>query len=158
MKMSMALLALAISSLSLALQLRGQKPAPPLEKFLAPARLTELERRMERADVRMIRESAAMRDGIGVPFIREITSDHQRIIVRVMVSEDYLPTNHDAQKKALLETAELSVFTVASEFDLESPAATNVVSVQFLSIQKMVHGVDAHSIYAEYRGGELMFH
>jgi len=33
MKTSLTMLALVISSLSLALQLRGQKPVPPLEKF-----------------------------------------------------------------------------------------------------------------------------
>jgi len=74
--MSLALLALVVSLLSLALQLRGQKPVPPLEKFMVPARLNELGHRMERADVLMIRESILMRKGIGVPFIREITDDH----------------------------------------------------------------------------------
>ncbi len=34
MKMSLALLAIVISLFSLALQLRGQKPIPPLEKFI----------------------------------------------------------------------------------------------------------------------------
>ena len=102
MKMSLALLALVISSLALALQLKGQKPVPPLEKFMVPARLTDLDRRIERADVRMIRDSTVMRNGIGVPFIREITNDHQHMIVRVLVSEENLPKTYDERKKALL--------------------------------------------------------
>jgi hypothetical protein len=46
MKTSLALLALAISLFSFALQLRGQTPVPPLEKFMVPARLSELEHRI----------------------------------------------------------------------------------------------------------------
>ncbi len=158
MKMSLALLALVISSLSLALQLSGQKPVPPLEKFMVPARLNELDHRMERADVRMIRGSIVMRQGIGVPFIREITDDYQHIIVRVLVSEEDLPKTYDARKKALFETAALSLAMVASEFDLESRTVANVITVQFVSIGATIRELNAGKTYAEFRGGELTFH
>src|SRR5438445_8747333 len=102
MKMSLALLALVISLLSQSLQLRGQKPVPPLEKFMVPAQLSELEHRMERADIRLIRDSIVMRNGIGIPFIREISADHQHAIVRVLVSEEDLPKNYDERKQAVL--------------------------------------------------------
>jgi hypothetical protein len=158
MKMSLALLALVISLFSLALQLRGQKPVPPLEKFMVPARLSELEHRMERADVRLIRDATLSRNGIGVPFMREITDDHQRIIVRVLVSEEGLPQAYDERKKALMETALSSLSTVASEFDLKFSSAMNVVTVQFLSTKEMLREVNADKMYAEYKGGELTFH
>ena len=158
MKMSLALLALVISSLALALQLKGQKPVPPLEKFMVPAQLTELEHRMERADARMIRDSTVMRNGIGVPFIREITNDHQHIIVRALISEKGLPKTYDERKEALLDAAALSVATVASEFDLESGKVLNVVSVQFVSMGATIRELNAGKTYAEYRGGELTFH
>jgi len=158
MKMSLALLALVISSFSLALQLRGQKPVPPLEKFMVPARLSELDHRMERADVLMIRESIVMRRGIGVPFIREITDDGQHIIVRALVSEEDLPKAYDERKKALFDTAALSLAMVASEFDLESRTVTNVVIVQFVSVGATIKELNAGKTYAEYRGGELTFH
>jgi len=159
MHMSLALLALVLSSLALALQLKGQKPVPPLEKFMVPARMTDLDRRMERADVRMIRDSTVMRNGIGVPFIREITNDHQHMIVRVLVSEENLPKTYDERKKALFASAFESVSTIAAEFDLQFPSpAVNVVTVQFVSITDIVKGANADKTYAEYRGGELTFH
>ncbi len=159
MKLSIALLALVISSLSLGLQLRGQKPVPPLEKFMVPARPNELEHRMELADMLLIRDSIVMRDGIGVPFIREKTNDHQHIIVRALVSEDYLPKAYDERKKALFARAFESVSTVATEFDLQFPsAAVNVVTVQFVSITDIVKGANADKTFAEYKGGELTFH
>jgi len=162
MKMSLALLALVISSLSLALQLKGQKPVPPLEKFVVPARMSELDHRTERADVQMIRDSIVMRRGIGVPFIREITDDHQHIVVRVLVSEEDLPKSYDERKKALLGTALNSWITVASEFDLKvdlkTSSAKNIVIVQFVSISDLVKEANADKIYAEFRGGELTFH
>jgi len=157
-KMSLALLALVISLLSLALQLRGQKPVPPLEKFMVPAQLNELDHRMERADVRMIRDSTLTRNGVGVPFIREITGDHQRIIIRALVSEQDLPQAYDERKKALLETAVLSLATVASEFDLKFSSATNVVTVQFVSTKDILKEANVEKTYAEYKGGELTFH
>jgi len=152
MKTSLALLALVISSLSLALQLRGQKPVPPLEKFMVPARLTELEHRMERADVQMIRDSTVMRNGMSVPFIREVTTDHQHIIVRVLISEDDLPKNYDERKKALFGTAVSSSLDVGSEFDLDFSKSNSVVTVQFISLRTL------DKTYAEYKGGELTFH
>jgi hypothetical protein len=36
---------------------------------------------------RLIRDSTLMNKGVGVPFIREMTNDHEHIIVRVLVSE-----------------------------------------------------------------------
>lgn len=152
MKMSLSMIAIVISSLSLALQLRGQKPVPPLEKFMVPAQLSELERRMERADALLIRDSIVMSNGIGVPFIREITADHQHAIVRVLVSEKDLPKNYDERKKELLSTAMLSSIDVGSEFDLEFPKSNSVVIVQFMSLGSL------GKTYAEYKDGELTFH
>jgi hypothetical protein len=152
MKMSLALLAIVISLFSLALQLRGQKPIPPLEKFMVPAQVSELERRMERADMSLIRDSIVMRNGIGVPFIREIAADHQHAIVRVLVSEKDLPKNYDERRKELLETAMLSSIDVGSEFDLDFPRSNSVVTVQFISLGTL------DKTYAEYKGGELTFH
>jgi hypothetical protein len=151
-KMALAVLALVISLLSLALQLKGQKPVLPLEKFMVPAQISELNHRKERADISMIRNSALMNEGIGIPFIREITDDNQHIIVRALVSEKGLPQAFDERKKALLSTAWLAVLMVASEFDLENSSATNLVTVQFINT------TDYKKTYAEFKGGELTFH
>jgi hypothetical protein len=153
-KTCLALLALVISLLSLALQLRGQKPVSPLGKFVVPAQISELDRRKERVDIFLIRSSAPMNDGISIPFIREITADNQHIIVRAIVSEKYLPKTYDERKKALLSTAEMAVAAVASEFDLNFSSATDVVTVQFISMSQ----ADTTKPYAEYRGGDLTFH
>ncbi|SRR6266581_498987 len=158
MKLSIALLALVISSLSLGLQLKGQKPLPPLEKFMVPARLTELNHRMERADMLMIRNSIVMRNGIGVPFVREITDDYEHIVVRALVSEKDLPKTYDERKEALMDTVALSITLVASEFDLESRTVTKVVSVQFVSTSATIRELNAGKTFAEYKGGELTFH
>jgi hypothetical protein len=152
MKTSLVLFALIISSFSLALQVRGQKPVPPLEKFMVAARLSELDHRTERADVRLIRDSTLMNKGVGVPFIQEVTNDHQRIIVRVLVSEEDLPKTYDERKKELLGAALSSVGVVGSEFDLEFSKATSLVTVQFISLASL------DKTYAENKGGELTFH
>jgi len=47
---------------------------------------------------------------------------------------------------------------VASEFDLESRAVTNVISVQFVSMDATIKELNAGKTYAEFRGGELTFH
>jgi hypothetical protein len=156
MKMFLALLALVISTLSLALQLRGQKPVQPLEKFMVPAQLNDLGQRLERADVRMIRDSIAMSQGVGVPFIREITADHQHLIVRVFVSEQELPRLFDQRQQLLITTALLAQTDIASELDLEYSSAAKLVIVQFVSIQAGKGKLD--KTYAEFRGGELTFH
>ena len=158
MKTSLTLVALVISSLSLALHLRGQKLLPPLEKFLVPARMSELDHRMERADVRLIRDSTLMHNGVAVPFIHEITDDHQHIVVRVLVLEKDLPKAYEERKQTLSETAMLSLADVASEIDLKVSSARNVVIVQFVSIEDLAKNVNTDKTYAEYKGGELTFH
>ena len=157
MKMFLALLALVISSLSLALQLRGQKPVPSLEKFMVPAQLNDLGHRLERADVQMIRDSIVMSKGIGVPFIREITGDHQHLVVRAFVSEQDLPKDYDQRKKEMIMTALLAQSAIALELDLEYSSAAKLVIVQFVSIQGFSKG-KPDKIYAEFRDGEMTFH
>ncbi len=152
MKTSLTMLALVISSLSLALQLRGQKPVPPLEKFMVPAQLNDLGHRLERADVQMIRDSVVMSNGISIPFIREMTGDHQHLIVRAFVSEQNLPKDYDQRKKEMITTALLAQTDIASELDLEYSSAAKLVIVQFVSLRKL------DKIYAEFRDGEMTFH
>lgn len=158
MKMSLALLAVAISSLSLALQLKGQKPVPPLEKFVVPAKLTELGVRLQQADMRMMRDSIAMSQGIGTPFVRDMTSDYQHLIVRAFVSEQNLPQGYDGRKKALMMTALQALGSVSAELDLEYGSASKLVVVEFVSIDEFAKKPNTNKIYAEYRGGELTFH
>jgi len=157
-KMSLALLAVVISSLSLAWQLKGQKPVPPLEKFMVPSQSTELGVRLQQADIRMMRDSVAMSQGIGVPFVRDMTSDHQHLIVRTLVSEQDLPQGYDERKKALMMTALLALGDVSAELDLEYSAASKLIVVEFVSAGELVKKPNNNKIYAEYRGGELTFH
>src|SRR5437867_2992481 len=152
MKTLLVMLALLLSSVSLALQLKKPKPAPTLEKFLVPA--AELNLRMVIANQEMIRGSLAMRDGMGVPYIRRFTDDNQHIIVWVLVREEDLPKLYDERKKVLSDTA-MSAFTwVASAFDLkfEDHSTSEIVIVQFISIRDLAS--DNNKVYAEFKNGE----
>ncbi|HEY4931260.1 MAG TPA: hypothetical protein VII23_06785 [Terriglobales bacterium] len=57
---------------------------------------------------------------MSAPFVRKVTDDHQRLIVRVDVSEEDLPKGYEVRKKALLLKAKMAVSTVVIQFDLET--------------------------------------
>ena len=158
MKSTLLIIALLLSSLSLALQLK--KPASPLDRFMVPATLSELDYRRDKANVDMLRDTTAMRDGVGVPFIWDITDDHQHIIVRVFVSEKGLPKSFDERKEALSSVAWPAYGSVVSAFDLkfEDPRTPAMVAVQFMSIGDLVKDSSKAQPYAEFRNGQLTFH
>jgi len=110
----------------------------------------------------MIRDSAAMLDGFGIPFVKDLSNDHQRIIVRVLVSEKDLPRNYEERKYALLVKATSAVGTVGRAFELsfEDKSATHAVKVEFVSIQELVKATDPKQAktYAEFQDGELTSH
>jgi hypothetical protein len=156
MKNSVAVIALALSLVSLGFQAHKAKPTARFDRFIVPANLSEYDYRIMQANQHMIRESIDMRNGMGVPFVKRITDDHQRLIVWVLVEEDHLPTGYDERKKALLYKAIDVSSTVASEFDLPSEQYVDAVSVEFMSIGRLVK--DDKKPYAEYVKGELMLH
>jgi len=68
----------------------------------------------------MIQDSMVLHEGMSAPFVRKVTDDHQRLIVRVDVSEEDLPKGYEVRKKALLLKAKMAVSTVVIQFDLET--------------------------------------
>lgn len=161
MKTSLCVLAVLLSSLSLGFQMRKTRPVSHFDKYLVPAQISDYEYRRIVADQQMIKDSIVMRNGIGVPFVRELSDDHQQIVCRALVSEPDLPKSYDARKQALLETAWLAVGDAASEFDLDisDKATIHTVRVEFLSIQALTKGGNPtkERSYAAFTDGELVF-
>lgn len=158
MKNSIAVVALALSLLSLGFQAHKAKPAARFDKFVVPASISEFDYKAMQADQQMIRNAIEAKDGIGVPFVRKITDDRQRIVVRVLISEQSLPTGYDARKKALYTTAQYAAFLVASEFGLTDHGIQQVndtVLVEFIELSKLPQD---DKPYAEYVRGELIVH
>jgi hypothetical protein len=148
---------LALSSLSLALQIKESSLTLPFEKFMGPARISDFDLRVVRADQEMMRDSVPTSDGIGVPFIRELSDDHKQIIVRVLVAEKSLPKNHDELKQALENQAYEAIAVIASEFDLRfDPSENRAVRAEFISLMARIK--DPKSVYADFTGGVLTFH
>ena len=167
MKTPIAVLALLFSSLSLALQLKKPSPSPVFDKFLVPAKISELDYLAVRANQDMIRDYTDTPDGVGVPRIVQLSDDHRRIIVRAVVSEKRLPKDHDELKKVLLVTASQAVASVALEFGLsfDDKSADRIVRVEFTTIDSRLkstpNGVEGYvgsHPYADFTDGELAFH
>ena len=155
----MVVLALLLSSLSLALQLKS-KPTSLFDKYSGPARMSEYEYRTNLADQHMMKEAIPMQNGVGVPFVRQLSDDHQRILCRAMVSEEYLPKAYNERRVALLKTAYDAVGAVTSEFELSDDVASRAVKVEFVSIEEAAKGAKSEKgkVYAEFNDGDLTFH
>jgi hypothetical protein len=107
----------------------------------------------------MMRETAVMHEGLGVPFVYRLSGDNKHLTIRVFVPEQDLPKTYDERKKALQMIAFPAFGSVASEFNLDvgSDAAKRAISVEFVSIEQLVRN-KAPKPYAEYTNGELIFH
>ncbi len=167
MKTSIATLALLLSSLSLALQIKKSNPISPFDKFMVPAKISELDYHAVRANQDMIKGYVDIPNGIGVPEISALSDDHRRIIVKAVVYEKHLPKDHDELKNALLFTAYRAIGSVASEFDLntDDKSAHRAVRMEFLSnhsglkdTPNGVVGFVPSTVYADFTDGELTFH
>jgi len=161
MKTFVVVLALLLSSASLALQFKKSAPIPFFEKFMGPARLSDFDLRVLRAELYMTRDAIDMRNGIGVPFVRQLSDDHRRVTLRAIVSEESLPKDHGKRKSALLFAAYSAVAAIASDFDLpiDDKSTTQMVRVEFVSMEDMVKSTNSQNpnIYAEFTDGELTF-
>jgi hypothetical protein len=163
MKTSMVVTSLLLSIASLAFQVAKPKPkpAPVFEKYFGPATISEFDYHVMRVDEDMTRNSMVMLKGIAAPFIRKLSDDRQRVIVRVLVSEEDLPKAYDERKAALLHTAYSAASSVYSEFDLNpDQKGFSAVTVEFMSIEQLVKGKDSNKAkpYAEFTNDELTFH
>jgi hypothetical protein len=161
MKTSLPLVALLLSSLSLGLQLQKKnRSIPTFDKYLAPAKISEYEFRTLLADKEMIRDSVVMNKGIGVPFVHRLSDDHQRIICRALVSEDYLPKSHDERRQTLIMAAWKAAGDVVTQFGLPiDDQSMHAVTVEFLSIEAMAKDKpQKERLYAEFADGEITFH
>ena len=160
MKTTMVAAALLFSSLSLALQLRQSRPAPIFDKFAVPAAVSDFEYRATNANIMMIRDAAPLYEGAGIPFIRQLSDDHQTIVIRVLVSEKELPKSYEERKNVLLTKAVNSAGDVGGAFDLNfaSKATMHAVRVEFVSIHDLVDNPTHPKIYAEWKDEELTFH
>jgi hypothetical protein len=153
MKNSIAVVALALSLVSLGFQAHNAKPAARFDKFMGPASISEFDYRVMTANQEMIQNSMILQEGMAAPFVYKVTDDHQRLIVRVDVSEKDLPSGYDERKKALLLKATMAVGVVIAQFD---SATRDAVSVEFMTFDQIVKG--DKKPYAEYVKGELTFH
>ena len=149
-----------LSILSLGFQVHNSKVVPVFEKFFVPVRLSDYDYRVMSANDRMVREAIQTHDGIGVPFIKKLSDDHQRITVWVIISDESLPRSYDDRKKALEGTAYLNAVFVASEFDMElgSDVARRAISVEFWTFKQLASKEKAPTPYAELKNGEFTFH
>ena len=160
MKTTLIVLALLLSSLSLGLQLKTARATPFFDKYLLPARISDLDYRTLQANNEIIQNSWIMNDGLGLPRVWGLSDDHQRIICRVDVSEKDLPKSHEEQKKVLEQTALSAVSGVYGVFGLGKlgdKAATNAVKVEFMSIDSFAKEGKPKA-YAEFSDGQLTFH
>jgi hypothetical protein len=153
-------LLLSSLALALALQLKTSKPSPIFDKFAVPAAISEFEYRATSANIPMIRDAAPMYEGVGIPFIKQLSSDHQTVVIRVLVSEKELPKDYEERKKVLLIKAANSVADVAAAFDLNlgDKAAIHAVRAEFVSIHDLVDNPTHPKIYAEWKDEERTFH
>lgn len=147
-----------LSSVSLGYQLKGgaRNGAATFAKYAAlPARESELDHRLELADVQMIRESLPMRNGIGYPRVWGMSADNSRVVIRMHVSEQDLPSNHDQLQKALIGAAYDAIIGVSIQFGKDELSSKDI-TVEFQSIERMLHEKD--TIYAVFSNEELTFH
>jgi hypothetical protein len=156
MKNSIAILALVLSVVSLGFQAHNTKSSLRFDKFLVPAHVSEFDYRAMQANQRMIRDSLNMEEGMGVPYVKDVTDDHKRVAVWVLVSEKYLPSGYEARRKALLYKAVGAATTVDSEFDIDFSQQSDAVSVEFVSVESLAK--NDKKPYAEFVKGELMLH
>lgn len=150
------LVSLLLSSVSLAYQLsKNNKAASKFEKYAVPARLTELQHKLELADVAMIRETSPMRDGIGIPRVWGLRDEDGHVGIRIFVSEKNLPSSYDERKKAMEGAAEEAAFSVISQFG-KNEISLDDITVEFKSIENLVR--ENNRNYAIFSNGELTFH
>lgn len=149
------LISMLLSSASLAYQLKNSKPLSKFGKYNVQLSQTELEHKLELADVRMIQEMSPMQQGISIGRVWGMTDQNKHVVVRIFVSEKYLPSGYDERKKAMEEAAYEAAFAVIGQFDKDE-VSLNDVSVAFRSIENMVHNSDKD--YAVFANGELTFH
>jgi hypothetical protein len=160
MKTTLIVLALFLSSLSLGLQLKTARTTPFFDKYLVPARISDLDYRTLQADNEIIQNSWILNDGLGLPHVWGLSDDHQRIICRVDVSERDLPKSHEEQKKVLERTALSAISGLSGVFDLGKlgdKAAAHAVKVEFISFESLAREGKLQ-VYAEFSDGQVTFH
>jgi hypothetical protein len=144
-----------LSSVSLAFQVKNSRPSSKFEKYNLPAKQTELQHKLELADVNMIQEMSPMRQGIGIARVWGMTDQNSHVVARIVVSEKDLPSGYDERKKALEEAADEVAFSVIPQFG-KGEISLDEITVEFRSIENMVRNSDKN--YAIYSNGELTFH
>ena len=157
MKNPVALVALALSLVSLGFQAYKPKPSPRFDKFMVPASISDFDYRVMGADQALIRDSIGMRNGMGVPFVKKVSDDHQKLIAWVLISPEDLPRGYDERKKALLVEAMEVAIDVGSEFDLSGEQSIDGVGVEFRTFDQLIEPPQRKP-YAEYVKGELIVH
>jgi hypothetical protein len=148
------LISLLLSSISLAYQVKSKTPSK-FEKYMVPDRQTELEHKLERADVRMIQDMSPMYQGLSIGKVWGVSDQNRQVIVRILVSEKQLPEGYDERKKAMQIAAIEAAASVVGQFEKDE-VSYNDVRVEFRSIDDLVRNNDKN--YAVYSNGELTFH
>lgn len=155
---TLAVTSVLISSLSLAWQIHSQKAPSKMAAYLVPARMTELDRKMELAQIEMIRHAALSSEGLGIPQVLRVNPDDDSIVIQVDVWPADLPQAHDKQREKLLGTAVFAVGSVTDQFDTQKHEITaDNVEVIFLDLMASVKS-GKRQIFATYKNDELSFH
>jgi hypothetical protein len=146
---AIALTALLLSSLSLALQLHKDKTESKFDKYLVPAKLTELQYRLDKANIQVISARLPLDRGVMVPFVRKMSDDRKHVFMRAIVSDQDLPPRPEERKKVLYQTGLFAAMAVMGQFD-DGEVSLNDITVEFCSI-----GCEKN--YAVFDKGELTF-
>ncbi|GAC1427911.1 MAG: hypothetical protein NVS1B11_18130 [Terriglobales bacterium] len=155
---TLAVASMLFSSFSLAWQIHTQKRPSKMSAYLVPARITELERKMEQAQIEMTRNAALTGEGLGIPSIYKVNPDEDSVVIQVEVLPASLPQAHDKQRQKLLGSAVFAVGSVTDQFDKQKPEITaDNVEVIFLDLGASVDS-GKRQIFATYKNHELSFH
>lgn len=151
------LISLLVSSVSLGFQLsKGRnKVVTKFDKYYVPAQVTELEHRLELADVQMIRQMSPFQYGMSLPQVFGPPKEDGRIHILFTVSEKDLPSSYDERKLALISAADLAAKAVMVQFE-KNEVTMKDITVEFQSWENMGHGIQQN--YAVFSNGELTFH
>lgn len=154
MKTSLLILALLLSSVSLAMQIRHARAAGPFDAYMGPARVSDFDWRVARTNSDMMRVWLDMRGGMGVPVVSGLSDDRSHLIVKVAVYEDGLPKDPNERNRVFNLTCQQAIGSVSTVFNPKQDALT-LVDVQFMSLGDIARGVDAP--YADCSDGVLKF-
>jgi hypothetical protein len=154
MKTSLLVLALLLSSASLAMQIKRAHATGPFDSYMGPAKTSDFDWRVFKTNQDMMRVWLDMRGGVGAPVVSGLNDDRSRLIVKVAVYEDALPKDHNERNRLFNLTCQQAIGSVSAVFNPKQDALS-LVDVQFMSLGDVARGIDGP--YADCADGVLKF-